>query len=87
VDDGVGGVRWQLRRGAVADAVSEDDLISAIKQLKVLGGGFGVVNIGNKKLVSSVPRELNRDHNALFELAQARATVVSLRTRPSLLLQ
>ena len=81
MDDGVRrGGRRQLRRGAVADAVSEDDLINAIKQLKVLGSGFGIVNIGSKKLVSSVPRELNRDHNALFELAQARATMVSLRT-------
>jgi hypothetical protein len=53
--------------------VSEDDLLNAIKQLKVLGGGFGVVTIGAKKLVSSVPRELNRDHNAVFELAQVRS--------------
>jgi len=71
----------------VADEVSEDDLINAIKQLKVLGGGFGIVSIGSKKLVSSVPRELNRDHNALFELAQARgAAVWTPSARPSLLL-
>lgn len=37
---------------------------------QVLGSGFEVITIGKKKLVRSVPTELNKDHNQILELAQ-----------------
>mmetsp|Transcript_30598 Transcript_30598/g.58962 ORF Transcript_30598/g.58962 Transcript_30598/m.58962 type:complete len:244 (+) Transcript_30598:174-905(+) len=60
----------QKRRGSSTEAVSEDDIVRAIKQLKSLGG-FAIVDIGSQRLVSSVPTELNRDHNSLLEFAQS----------------
>jgi len=36
----------------------------------VLGSGFEVITVGKKKLVRSVPTELNKDHNEILELAQ-----------------
>jgi len=36
----------------------------------VLGSGFEVISVGKKKLVRSVPTELNKDHNEILELAQ-----------------
>lgn len=38
--------------------------------LQVLGSGFEVISVGKKKLVRSVPTELNKDHNGILELAQ-----------------
>lgn len=50
--------------------MSEDDLVRAIEKLRSLGGGFGVVRIGPRQFVRSVPTELNTDTNAIIELAQ-----------------
>ncbi|RWR82602.1 vacuolar protein sorting-associated protein 22 1 [Cinnamomum micranthum f. kanehirae] len=50
------------RRKTARDSVSEDDCLRAISKLK-------------KKLVRSVPTELNKDHNAILELAQAHGYV------------
>ena len=36
----------------------------------MLGSGFEVISVGKRKLVRSVPTELNRDHNEILELAQ-----------------
>ncbi|TKY46860.1 Vacuolar protein sorting-associated protein 2 1 [Spatholobus suberectus] len=55
--------------------VSEDDCLRAISKLKVLGSGFEVISVGKKKLVRSVPTELNKDHNEILELAQAQGFV------------
>jgi EAP30/Vps36 family len=43
--------------------------------LQVLGGGFRVVDLGDRQYVASVPKELDRDANAVMHTAQ-----VSLRT-------
>ncbi|KAK8942652.1 hypothetical protein KSP39_PZI009257 [Platanthera zijinensis] len=66
-----------LRRKAVREAISEDDCLRAISKLKVLGSGFEVISIGKKKLVRSVPTELNRDHNEILELAQGQGYVTA----------
>jgi len=41
---------------------------------QVLGSGFEVISVGKKKLVRSVPTELNKDHNEILELAQVALT-------------
>uniref|UniRef100_A0A7N0UV50 Vacuolar protein sorting-associated protein n=1 Tax=Kalanchoe fedtschenkoi TaxID=63787 RepID=A0A7N0UV50_KALFE len=63
------------RRKSAREAVSEDDCLRAISKLKVLGSGFEVISVGKRKLVRSVPTELNKDHNEILELAQAQGFV------------
>ncbi|XP_010268373.1 PREDICTED: vacuolar protein sorting-associated protein 22 homolog 1 isoform X1 [Nelumbo nucifera] len=67
--------RLRQRRKAARESVSEDDCLRAINKLKVLGGGYEVISVGKKKLVRSVPTELNKDHNEILELAQAQGYV------------
>lgn len=50
--------------------ISEDDIVRAIKTLKPLNGGYEMIHIGNRKLVRSVPKELDKDQSALLLLAQ-----------------
>ncbi|KAF9979034.1 hypothetical protein BGZ73_007136 [Actinomortierella ambigua] len=50
--------------------ITEDDLLRSIKTLAPLGNGFQVIEIGGKKMVSSVPRELNRDQSLILALIQ-----------------
>jgi ESCRT-II complex subunit VPS22 len=50
--------------------VTEDDVLRSIKTLAPLGSGFQVLQIGDKKMVSSVPRELNRDQSIVLGLVQ-----------------
>ncbi|XP_051135313.1 vacuolar protein sorting-associated protein 22 homolog 1 [Andrographis paniculata] len=64
----------QRRKGA-REAVSQDDCLRAISKLKVLGNGFEVISLGKKKLIRSVPTELNKDHNEILELAQGQGFV------------
>ena len=53
-------------------AISQDDILRAIKKLKVLGNGFSVIPLGSsgRFLVSSVPGELSMDQTAVLQLAE-----------------
>eukprot|EP01027_Heterolobosea_sp_BB2_P015482 GEZU01022139.1.p1 GENE.GEZU01022139.1~~GEZU01022139.1.p1 ORF type:complete len:190 (-),score=45.75 GEZU01022139.1:181-750(-) len=62
--------RLQKKRGKSAQAISEDDVKQAISKLKILGNGFDLVAMGDKKLVKSVPSELTGDHTAILGIAQ-----------------
>ncbi|KAF6261148.1 subunit of ESCRT-II complex [Scenedesmus sp. NREL 46B-D3] len=61
----------ERRRGSRSDPVSEDDIVRAIRKLKVLGGGIDIVTIGRGTYIRSVPGEFNTDKNKVMELAQA----------------
>lgn len=50
--------------------ISIDDLLRAIKKLKVLGNGFTVIAMGTRYLVQSVPGELSMDHTTILQTAQ-----------------
>eukprot|EP00878_Enallax_costatus_P028308 GHUV01030568.1.p1 GENE.GHUV01030568.1~~GHUV01030568.1.p1 ORF type:complete len:198 (+),score=40.83 GHUV01030568.1:409-1002(+) len=63
------------RRGSLADPISDDDIIRAIKKLKVLGSGIDILVIGKSTYVRSVPGEFNMDKNRVIELAQGRGYV------------
>ncbi|KAG6385558.1 hypothetical protein SASPL_154394 [Salvia splendens] len=63
------------RRKGTREAISQDDCLRAISKLKVLGNGFEVISLAKKKLVRSVPTELNKDHNEILELAQGQGFV------------
>ncbi|KAH9624702.1 hypothetical protein KSS87_008112 [Heliosperma pusillum] len=60
----------RVKRKNAREPISEDDCLRAISKLKVLGSGFEVISVGKKKLIRSVPTELNKDHNEILELAQ-----------------
>ncbi|KAK3106332.1 hypothetical protein FSP39_017805 [Pinctada imbricata] len=64
-------------RGKKSQEVSLDDLLRAIKKLKVLGNGFTVIPVGKTYMVQSVPGELTMDHTNLLQQAQ-QAQVVCL---------
>uniref|UniRef100_W5KMC9 Vacuolar-sorting protein SNF8 n=1 Tax=Astyanax mexicanus TaxID=7994 RepID=W5KMC9_ASTMX len=57
-------------RGKFAQDVSQDDLVRAIKKLKAMGNGFGMIPVGGSYLVQSVPAELNMDHTVVLQLAE-----------------
>ncbi|XP_068068098.1 vacuolar-sorting protein SNF8 isoform X3 [Anomalospiza imberbis] len=71
-------------RGKFAQDVSADDLIRAIKKLKVLGSGFGIIPVGGTFLVQSVPAELNMDHTVVLQLAEKKGFVTVSEIRASL---
>ena len=48
----------------------------AIKKLHILGSGFQIIPVGNKRLVQSVPGELSMDHAAVLQQAQVLVVVV-----------
>lgn len=58
--------------------ISRDDIVRALKSLEPLGNGFEIITLGLRKMVSSVPRELNVDHSAVLALAQANGGFVTL---------
>lgn len=65
--------------------VSLDDLTRAIKKLAVLGNGFKIIPLGGKKLVQSVPGELNMDHTTTMQAAERTGyTSLSALTAPPL---
>ncbi|NXN84750.1 SNF8 protein, partial [Bombycilla garrulus] len=67
-----------------ACAPPRDDLLRAIKKLKVLGNGFGIIPVGGTFLVQSVPAELNMDHTVVLQLAEKKGFVTVSEIRDSL---
>jgi ESCRT-II complex subunit VPS22 len=57
-------------RGKHSQPISIDDIERATKKLKVLGSGFEVLTVGSRKMIQSVPCELNTDHTTVLVLAQ-----------------
>ena len=66
------------RRGSAAEAVSEDDILRAVQQLRALGGGWDVLQAGPTRLVRSVPAELTSDGSTLLAKAAASGGWLSL---------
>lgn len=55
--------------------VCHDDIVRAVKGLKVLESGFEVITIGAQQLIRSVPQELNQDQSVVLEAAQITGSV------------
>lgn len=49
-------------------AITEEDIVRSIKTLKPLGCGYEVLTIGSRRMVRSVPRELDTDQAVIFAL-------------------
>ncbi|CAM9296297.1 unnamed protein product [Chrysoparadoxa australica] len=62
--------KLQAKRSRHRQSVDLDDVKRAVSKLKVLGGGFGLLQLGATSMVVSVPRELNADHSALLRLVE-----------------
>ncbi|XP_041366326.1 vacuolar-sorting protein SNF8-like [Gigantopelta aegis] len=63
--------RVEKSRGRHSQDISIDDLMRAIKKLKILGNGFTVIPVGPTFLIQSVPGELTMDHTSVLQQAQA----------------
>lgn len=50
--------------------ISDDDVRRAVETLSPLGGSYGIVTVGRKEYVRSVPRELSGDQASVVEAAQ-----------------
>ena len=50
-------------------AVTEEDVLRSIKTLKPLGAGYEVIDIGSRKMVRSVVKELDLDQATILEIA------------------
>ena len=68
----------QNMRGSNALDISGDDIERAVKQLTCLGSGFNVVQAGARRMVVSVPVELNRDHSLLLYAAQGTGGYITI---------
>ncbi|CAO3685433.1 unnamed protein product [Umbelopsis vinacea] len=55
---------------ATQQEISEDDIVRSIKTLKPLSSGFEILMIGNRRMVRSVPKELDTDQSSLLLLSQ-----------------
>ncbi|KAJ3412415.1 hypothetical protein HDV05_000773 [Chytridiales sp. JEL 0842] len=67
-------VERRRRAGKTASKEGEitiDDILKAIKTLEPLGSGFKVLQLGEKTMVQSLPRELNLDFSTVLVAAQA----------------
>ncbi|EGD81929.1 hypothetical protein PTSG_02615 [Salpingoeca rosetta] len=58
------------RRGSHVQRVATGDVEEAVARLQVLGSGFRVVKVDNRRVVVSQPKELNADHMAIFNRAK-----------------
>ena len=66
-------------RGSKCDDISNDDILRAIKKLKILGNGFSLIPLDNDKyLVQSVPGELSMDQTVILQKAEANGGHVSI---------
>ncbi|KAH9888010.1 EAP30/Vps36 family-domain-containing protein, partial [Cubamyces lactineus] len=58
-------------RGVGGDVITEDDVMRSIKTLKPLNAGYEVIDVGGgKKMVRSVPKELDADQAVVLAIAQ-----------------
>jgi ESCRT-II complex subunit VPS22 len=58
--------RMETLRGRYAQPISDQDLVQALKCLGPFGDGFGILEMGTKKMVRSIPQETNMDGLAVL---------------------
>ena len=56
-------------RSKHAQDPSLDDIERAVAKLKLLGSGFDMIDVGQRKLCQSVPTQLTGDHSAALSVA------------------
>ncbi|KAL3918682.1 MAG: hypothetical protein SGILL_004117 [Bacillariaceae sp.] len=70
-------VLLQLNRNKQRKALGKDSLYNkgdiqiAVQKLAKLGGGFRILEVGNKSMIVSVPTELDQDHTEVMSVANS----------------
>nr|ACO14864.1 Vacuolar-sorting protein SNF8 [Caligus clemensi] len=65
-------------RGKKSQEISSDDVLRAIKKLKILGNGFSVIPLqSGRSLIQSVPGEMSMDQTATLQIAEGNGACVS----------
>ncbi|KAG6844487.1 hypothetical protein H0H87_006561 [Tephrocybe sp. NHM501043] len=57
-------------RGVQGGEITEDDVTQSIKTLQPLGAGYQLVEVGGRKMVRSVVKELDEDQSVVLAIAQ-----------------
>lgn len=70
-------VRLVSKLRGVGGVITEDDVVRSIKTLQPLGAGYQVVEIGGRKMVRSVVKELDEDQSVVLAIAQAEGGRIS----------
>lgn len=70
--------RLRQKQSRSRQEASVDDVRRAVSKLKVLGGGFKLLEVGCSTMVVSVPVELNQDHSQVLAVAQAHGGAVTI---------
>jgi ESCRT-II complex subunit VPS22 len=70
--------RIETIRGKATQAISDQDMVQAIKCLEPFGDGFSIIEMKNRKMVRSIPQEMNMDGITILEKMEEKATVESL---------
>ncbi|KAF5367200.1 hypothetical protein D9758_003927 [Tetrapyrgos nigripes] len=57
-------------RGVSGGEITEEDVVRSIETLKPLGAGYQVVDVGGRKMVRSVVKELDQDQAVILAVAR-----------------
>jgi len=57
-------------RGVGSGEITEEDVIHSIKTLEPLGAGYQVIDVGGRRMVRSVTKELDEDQTTILALAR-----------------
>jgi len=57
------------KAASASDGITEDDVISALSKLSILGGGYSLIELGGERFVRSVSEELETDGASLLGAA------------------
>lgn len=61
-----------------------DDILRSVKKLQVLGRGLEMVTIGSRKMLQSIPQEINKDYMTVLTKAESRGYVLPSELRRTL---
>ncbi|KAA8499029.1 Vacuolar-sorting protein SNF8 [Porphyridium purpureum] len=62
--------RLKRKRFTFTEDISHDDVLRAVEKLKVLQGGFRLVQLDKKTVIQSMPVELSRDQVTAMQLCE-----------------
>ncbi|KAK4302965.1 hypothetical protein Pmani_024993 [Petrolisthes manimaculis] len=64
--------------------ITSDDIVRAVKKLRVLGSGMEVMATGSSQFIYSIPGELSMDHTTLLQLAESKGSLTVAGTATNL---
>jgi len=71
------GTKFKFAESKNKSKYSQEDIITAVKKLSKLGGGFRTMEIGTLVMIVSVPTELDSDHMEVMKIAQGSEGLLS----------